>query len=654
MTKQDIQNIMQRHIQLLIKEAEKGYRTNGKAPGYKMQKFFMLSVSLLHPTVSYHTFGTYYGRFMSQKESSSEISVMFANYFSRTKDKDGNLLFLRLPSYVKNKYTAVCITEYGLDEWFLLRNTLPLQKAFESERMSEEEIRRYYFENIADHSKNALTDHSNDVFDCYSETVNLLAENGSSFGNVYREALRADSFQPVFAVRSTKGMGSIAPDVSFSYSDPKYHSNPVAVEIDLGTESVSTTLANKFRDYMQYSEKISKEDGASPLTSLVCFKNGGDTEPPAKPSPSMPLPFSDREIKLIRSTSWTRALQMISVFGLEDYTFEEKSVAELVGSLRKDNDPDVTDIAGMEAIRFVDMIFGIALKYNQAFGKKMTVAEGYRLAGILNDDSRKTLETRRAEEQDLRSFRKARILFDTLHGDGTMLPTEAFLSGFCLACVPDGRTGEAYRTLLPYAFGMKEAKSFFAAIGLPDKPSYFCPCFPLQEYGKSYSLWLRNAFKTGGTFVFFEDLGFDMGAFDRIRKYLLLPSDYGIRSLLVIIVNDDLSTATGRSLSELTGELGLCEREYANALSTCYGRSGTMPFRFHEGTDFCFIRRSEYLSGKSKQMRPFIKIGNEIQLEKVLPKDYDAIESPAFRYREGQTVNGIRGITKEFAGYRNT
>lgn len=178
------------------------------------------------------------------------------------------------------------------------------------------------------------------------------------------------------------------------------------------------------------------------------------------------------------------------------------------------------------------------------------------------------------------------------------------------------------KSILPEHCGAGNVRAVLDAIGLTEQYSKYWTCRPLLfDHHRNDYVNLRNCFLVTGVYVFFEDISFDVGAIDRIREYLSLPSDFIYNTMLVIIIDDDEILANGKSLADynIYAEYGIPNtdqygRTYKDAFVECYGESGALPYKYRKTNDFCFIRRSEYLAGE--EVHPYIRLGSNVFVER--------------------------------------
>lgn len=171
-------------------------------------------------------------------------------------------------------------------------------------------------------------------------------------------------------------------------------------------------------------------------------------------------------------------------------------------------------------------------------------------------------------------------------------------------------------SMLPYTNGLNEVKHVLEAVGFDtNKLNHFWSSRPLLENQFGYYVNMRNAFLVGDVTVGFEDLSYDISALARLRDFVAMPSDLVKKKLLIVIINDDLDTAVGEPLEKVnywaghTQDLADKDGTVKDHFRNIFGMTGNIPFKYHIGCDFCFIKRSEFLDTNSA-VHPFILMGN--------------------------------------------
>lgn len=248
------------------------------------------------------------------------------------------------------------------------------------------------------------------------------------------------------------------------------------------------------------------------------------------------------------------------------------------------------------------------------------------------------------------------VLFRSLCEANSGLMTD-YENGVRVAMVPFDEELSFFKSIYPDLYGKKEVVRLAENLGFFNGLSESEKEEKLNDYTYRYMGYYATDhlcanviyFEDNGRVLLLEDAGSDMSALNRVIRYAALPTGKVSGTMMVVILNDDLTIASGKKITETvywhaerytTYEV---KKEYLKrAYEDYYGEDArTLPLFYDKEHDFCFITRSMFL-GK-EPFRPFVCFGGrKISREGIADENFVTHEYVGFDYNQ----EGLSRITK--------
>ena len=467
-----------------------------------------------------------------------------------------------------------------------------------------------------------------------------------SCADFYFEAGRNNSYEPHVGIRNEK---EITPDISLMIKTEFLKNSAVFYEADLGTES-GKKLQEKIQKEIDLGYKMQKWFYNFPLTVLfVC-----DEPNEILSQLSLETKEGHRE-ELRRKKFCSPDMRMLMALIADFYATNSNDI------YIKDGAFSVAESLQATLIHLTQKSHPVFLDQREytSFFEDMTneiLAWEKETGKVLNAFNFECFFDRQEAEPVIKKSKKRRnikktvnkrvLLFNKFCNDEETI--KKFIAGQSLYMCNIRELGEVLPVMQPYVSGIGQVRSLLNYLGLKGHVEKYWPSKPVIRDGPDYYVNLRNCYLVDGVCIAIEDITYDLSAISRIRDYLVMPSSYAKNLLLVIIINDDLTTANGKDLSaivywDLFGTEG--ESEFQKMFFSRFKNGERIPFYFREANDFCFLKRSEFLS--KGPYHPFIKMKGR-RWDRTL----DLKETVRINYKSNQTYHASQAIVdNEFSGY---
>ena len=455
----------------------------------------------------------------------------------------------------------------------------------------------------------------------------------------YREKWTQLEFEVPYSVEAmreyggqAKKRGDVFADLKLSYRCTDHQEErPICIEIDMGTERVSTHggLLFKCNAYAEVNRRMRQISLHQAINVMFVFSND---------------PADD--------------LQQTDLLKFESIKRYQQPLLPFLSFICRQQDPDASvtlekmeqalvkvkecDAFGYEKKQFYrDAGFFLHVLKEQCSNQEQA-GEKEILACMteISDFCRNDLETSRTEYSRQYALKKRMDLFEQIRKNNSYA-LAGLRNGMSLCC----NSHQDFEKEIPYLFPELYFRDQFGVLlfhlgiikeSIKVSSVYALPLFEEQDLDGIGTVY-RCVFMAGELTVLIENLSSDMGGLIRARDYVRLPLAVRENTIMIMLMNDREELADGSYLKEgtlynqwgseehITDQaaigMALLAKKVAPAM-TAFGTGyafESVPFLMNSTQDYIMLHYSEFLQALQRPVRPWIRMDLYVKEQNKVP-----------------------------------